>query len=325
MSILDASVNLGVESTYGTVVPPTRAFEAKADSWTREQSRLESIGMRGGMHTLRNDRVTTVNMGGAGSLEFDLLSSGAGMVLGCALGARTAPAQVGATAAYTQTFSSAPCASDQSLSVQIIRPTLETGTQQFTHGGVKLTSWGINQSVDGLLVFNADFDSQNVETTTAAVTPVYPVGVPFDWTMCTAVIDPDGSAVALDLLSLDFNADLAMKTDRRYLRGSELKKAPVMAGVPTYSGTMALDFQGTDRYDEFVAASDLDIELTWRGAAIDTEFAEFKIRMAACQWTDGNPVASISDTPVISLPFQALHNGTDSAVVVSYTSVDSAA
>lgn len=327
MSILDASVNVGVESVYGTPVTPTRSFEAKADDWKRAQSRLESVGFRANMQTLRSDRVTTVNMGGAGTIECDMLTSGMGMLLQGTLGTKAGPTQVDATSAYLQTFETSDSAPADSYTIQIIRPLLESGTQQFTHHGAKITGWGISQSVDGLLVLTTSFDSEDVDITTAAATPAYPAsGVPFDWTQCTVTLDPDGSPVTLDLMDLSFDADLSLKTDRRYLRGSALKKEPVRSGVPTYGGSMSLDFTGTDRYDEFVAGTVVDIELAWAGAVIDApEVNEFKLRMKACQFTEANPTVSLSDTPVQQIDFRALHNGTDAAVTMTYQSADTSA
>lgn len=326
MSILDASVNVGVETTYGTPVTPTRSFEAKADSWTRAQSRIESVGMRANMQALRSDRVTTVNMGGAGSIEVDMLTSGMGMLLQGALGTKAGPTQVDATSAYLQTYETSDSAPADSYTIQIIRPTLETSSQQFTHHGAKLTGWSLSQGVDGLLVWSADFDSEDVDISTAAATPAYPASAtPYDWTQCTATLDVDGTPIVLDLLDLSFNANLGLKTDRRYLRGSELKKEPVRSAMPSYTGSMTLDFTGTDRYAEWTAASTVDIELKWVGALIDSpNYNEVKLRMKACNWTDGNPVVSLSDTPKITLPFQALHNGSDAVCTMSYQSADTA-
>ena len=326
MSILDASVNVGVESSYGTPVTMTRSFEAKADSWTRTQSRIESVGMRANMQALCSDRVTTVNMGGAGSIEVDMLTSGMGMLLQGALGTKAGPTQVDATSAYLQTFETSDSAPADSYTIQVIRPTLETGSQQFTHHGAKITSWSLSQGVDGLLVWSANFDSEDVDTSTAAATPAYPASAAvYDWTQCTATLDVDGTPEVLNLLDLSFNADLAMKTDRRYLRGSALKKEPVRSGMPSYTGSMTLDFTDTTRYAEWVAAGIVDIELKWVGALIDSpEYNEVKLRMKACNWTDGNPVSSLSDTSKITLPFQAMHNGTDPVVSMTYQSADTA-
>lgn len=324
MSILDAAIMVGVESTYGTPATLTRAFEGKADTFKREQSRIESVGFRADMQTLRDDRVVTVNMGGAGSLEVDALNKGMGLLLGGALGTKAGPTQQAATSAYLQTYETSDAAPADSFTIQVIRPTLETGTEPFTYHGCKITGWSLSQSPDGLLVMNFDFDFEDSDHATAAGTPSYPTdATPFDWTQCTVTLDPDGTPETLDVMDLSFNADLALKTDRRYLRGSALKKEPVRNGVPVYDGEITIDFTGVDRYDEWTAETVVDIELAWTGANIESTYDyEVKLRMQACHWTDGNPEVSLSDTPVQTLPFQALHDGTNAAVSLTYQSTD---
>lgn len=327
MSILDAAILVGLESTYGTPASLTRAFEGKADSFKREQSRIESVGFRGDMHTLRSDRVTTVNMGGAGSIELDLMNKGMGLLLGGSLGTKAGPTQEAATAAYTQTFETDEEAAADSFTIQVQRPTLPTGVQAFTHHGCKITGWQISQAVDALASINFDFDFEDVDTSTAAGTPTYVADTtPFDWTGCTVTIDPDGSPVVLDVMDLSFSADHSLKTDRRYLRGSELKKEPVRVGVPTYEGSMTVDFTNLDRYNEWVGQSDVDMELKWSGGLIEgAHDYELVIRVKAAQFTDGTPEVSLSDTPKQTLPFRAMHNGTDAAVTMTYKSTDTSA
>jgi hypothetical protein len=326
MSILDAAILVGVESTYGTPASLTRAFEGKADAFKREQSRLESVGFRADMQTLRNDRVVTVNMGGAGSLEVDVLNKGMGMLLGGALGTKAGPTQQGSTAAYLQTYETSDSAPADSFTIQVIRPTMPTGTQQFTYHGCKITGWSLSQSVDGLASISFDFDFEDSDTATAAGTPAYPASAtPFDWTNCTITLDPDGTPDVLEVRDLSFTADLALKTDRRFLKGSALKSEPVRGGVPVYSGEISVDFEDLDRYNEWIGQSDVDVEIKWSGAAIEGAYNyELGMRMKACHWTDGTPEASLSDTPVQTLPFQALHNGTDAAVSLTYQSTDTA-
>jgi hypothetical protein len=57
LGILDAALHVGNEGTYGTAASLTRSFEAKTEDWKREQQRIESVGFRAGMQTVRTDRV----------------------------------------------------------------------------------------------------------------------------------------------------------------------------------------------------------------------------------------------------------------------------
>jgi len=326
MSILDGSILVGVESTYGTPAALTRGYEAKADMFDRAQSRLESVGFRTDMQTLRSDRVVTVNMGAAGSIECDMLNKGMGLLLQGCLGTKDGPDQQEATTAYIQTFETSDSAPADSYTIQTIRPELETGTQPYTYHGCKVTGWSLAQTVDGLLAVTFDFDCEDSDITTAAGTPSYPAtATPFDWTDCVVTLDPDGTPETVDVLDFSFSADLALKTDRRYLRGSALKKEPVRSGIPTYSGEIAVDLEATTRYAEWTAGTVVDMQVVWTGATIEGAYDyEFAMRMQACQWTDAAPKMSLSDTPVQRLPFRALHDGTNPAVSVTYQSTDTA-
>lgn len=322
MSLLDAAVHVGKESTYGTAVTPTRSFEAKADGWKSEREGLESVGMRAGMQTTRSDRRKVINMGGAGAIEVDVLNKGMGLLLDGLLGTTTGPTQQSSTIAYLQTFASNEDGPTSSFTVQLIRPYVASGSSAaFTHHGCMATGWGLSQEVNGLLTLNIDYDFEDVDTATSAATATYPAAAsPFDWTQ--AVLTVGGSA--FDVRSFEFQADLAMKTDRRYLRGSALKKQPVRSGVPEYSGTIVADFDALTRYNEFVAGTVVeDVVITWTGAQIVSGH-DYTIAIAfpAVQWTGESPEASISDVSTQPLPFKVLHDGTDPAVTLTYKSID---
>ena len=324
MSILDAAIMVGVESTYGTPVTLARAYEGKADAFKREQARLESIGFRAGTQGLRDDRVVTVNMGGAASIELDWMTNGMGLLLGGLLGPVTGPTQVAATSAYTQVYSSTSAAPVDSLTMQMLRSELETGTQAYTYHGCKATGWKISQSNDGLLLLNIDYDFEDSDISTGAGTPTYIASqTPFDWSQATVTLDPDGSPEVLHAMDFELSADLALKTDRRYLRGSALKKEPVRTGIPRYTGSMTIDLEDTQRWTDWSTQLSYPLEVLWTGALIEAgQNYEVRLRMESVHFTEANPESSISDTSKVTLPFEALYNGTASMVVLTTKSTD---
>ena len=80
-SILDQLIQIGVESTYGTAVAPTRAYEGQSDTFTREVEFIESVGFRQAMQTVRSDRHDTISVGASGSIEVDVLNKGHGLII----------------------------------------------------------------------------------------------------------------------------------------------------------------------------------------------------------------------------------------------------
>lgn len=320
-SVLDNAVLIGEESTYGTPATLTRGYEAKADGWKRLQEPLESVGMRGGIETMRSDRRIQINMGGEGEIEFDIQKNGLGLLLQAMLGSSTGPTQEAATAAYKTTATTGTTTTPISYTVQIQRIANDLTTQSHTHHGAVIKSWGITQDVGGLLMAKIGFDSEDVDNTTGDGTPAYPTTTQFHWGQCVVELD----SVATDAMSFSVQEDLALKTDRRFLRGDVLKKKPLRAGMPSITGSVQVEYTDDTQYDDWVAGNIIPIIATWTGAVIEAPYnEELKITMAACQYSGDSPQASLSDVATIDLPFTVLDNGTDPAVQIEYTSTDTA-
>ena len=320
-SILDVAIMLGKESTYGTAVTLTDAFEGKADSYQVVREYIESTGFRAGMEAMRSDRRVDITMGGSGSLEFDVLTTGFGFVLQAMCGSVSGPTQNDATAAYTTTATTTAADPNDSYTVQILRTDVSGTQQAYTHTGGVITGWSLSQDVGGLCVVNLDFDFQDVVTNVSAGTPAYATGVPFDWTQAKATLD----SVDTDVKSMSVTADLGLNVDRRFLRQSNLKKQPIRGAVPAYSGEISMEYDGQVEYNDFIAGNIIPIIMTWTGSNIESTYDyELKVTMNACQYTGNEPVSNLSDLPMLTLPFVALDNGTDAVMTIEYTSTDTA-
>lgn len=321
-SILDAAVLVGKESTYGTPATLTRAYEAKADSWKIEIEHLESVGFRAGMETLRSDRRKPVAMGGEGTIEVDVLDKGMGLLLEASLGGATGPTQVATTNAYEQVFTSTSTAPTGSYTVQVQRPDADGAIRSFTHHGAMITSWKLAQSVGEFLNLELSFDFEEVDTVTSPGVATYPSDArTFDWTQCAITI----SGAPVDTTSFELNADLSLKTDRRFLRSNSNKKQPKRGGVPSYEGTLEAEFSDLDHYNSFVAGTIVEIVATWTGREIESgQHYEVTVTLPACQFNGESPEVSLDDMPKQPLPFKVLDNGTDPAVTLKIKSTDTA-
>ena len=98
--IHDQHISVGVESTFGTAVTPTRSYEATADTFTREVEYIESVGFRADMQTIRSDRHDTVSLGATGSIEMSVLNKGHGLIMQHLLGTSSGPTQQSSSAEY---------------------------------------------------------------------------------------------------------------------------------------------------------------------------------------------------------------------------------
>lgn len=318
-SILDNALLVGKETTFGTAAALSRAYEGKSDSFKRSQEFLTSTGFRGGMQARLATRSVPVNMGGEGSIDVDVQPTGFGLLLQSMLGGTAGPTQQGATTAYKSTFTSTATGPTDSWTVQMQRVDAGGTVRSFTHLGSTMTGWKFSQAIDGLLGLEMMFDFQDVVTSVAAGTPSYVSSLPYAWTQSGATWD--GSAI--DLTKFDLEGTLGFNTDRRFLRGSALKKQPVRAAVPEFKGSAEMEFEGLTQYAAFVSGETAPLVLTWTGTEIESPYDfELKITLAAVQIQGDSPEVSLSAMPKQSLPFVVLWDGTDPAVKIEYTSTD---
>ena len=320
-SILDQVVQVGVESTYGTAVAPTRAYEAKADTFTRDVEYLQSVGFRRDMQTIRSDRDDTISLGATGSIEFDLLNKGAGLLLQHVLGSTAGPTQLGATSAYRSTFATTDIGPTGSSTIQVSRVDSGGTLRPFTYEGCVATGFNISQDLGSNLSFTLNFDAENEQTSTGEATPAYPSSAdPFNYTQ--AVIAIDGSA-ATNFTSFSLDGDLAMDTARRFLNGSATKSQPKRSGVPSYTGTITAEFASLTDYNKFVNGTEFSINASWNGAEIASPYNfECVISIPVAKFTGSTPVASLDSLTTVDLPFTVLDNGSSAPITMTYTSTD---
>ena len=320
-SIMDQVVQIAEESTYGTFVSPTRAYEAKADTFTRDVSYIESVGMRRDLQTIREDRNDTVTLGATGSIETDVLTKGHGLLMKNILGTSAGPTQQGATAAYLQTFSSDDTGPTGSLTTQVSRVDAGGTLRTFSYNGCVPTGFNITQNLDEALKLTVDFDAEEEVTSESEATPAYPASTDvLDFTMATVEID-DSAVTSFTSFTLD--ADLAMATGRRFLKGSAVKGQPKRTSVPSYTGTIEGEFEDLTQFAAFTAGTQFKLELivTYPTAISGSYYPKFHVTLPVCKWTGSTPVASLDDMTRISLPFTVLQ-GSSNAVQIEYMSTD---
>ena len=312
-SILDAAVLIGEETTYGTAVSLTRGYEAKSDTWKRVTEPLESVGMRAGMETVRSDRRRQITIGAEGDLtDLDFMTNGMGLILQAMLGAVSGPT----ADVVTLTTNSDP-GEPQSFTVQVLRVADDGTVFPFTYPGAVVTSWTISQAVNDFLKLGLTFDARTESTAEGAGTPSYPAGaIPYDWTEVAVSI---GGSPVDNVRSLEFSGDLGLKTDRRYLNSTALKKAPRRASVPTYSGSIEADFSDLTEHGRYIAGSIFAVEAVWTSSLADHSVT---ITAPACQYDGDSPSASLSDLTTATMPFRILDNGTDPAITIAIESSD---
>ncbi|MEU4955458.1 phage tail tube protein [Streptomyces lavendulae] len=321
---LDAAIGIGKEATYGTAATAMLGYEGKADSWKTTREFIESVGFRAGQQTARADRRNVVNMGGEGELEIDMLDAGAAALLSAAFDRYTGPTPDAQTGLTRHVFESGPLSESPSFTAQMLRPTTDGKTVAYKHVGCVATEWAIKAEVENAVTLTVGFDFQDVthsDKPADALPITYPaIAYAYDWTRTAIALSIDGTAVPLDVNSVELSGDRGMKTDRRFLRANALKKVPTRAAMPTYEGTLAGEFTtgALKAYEAFTAGKVAALVVDFAGVAPGTSM---KVELPAVQFTGDSPEASVDDVTVTELPFRILDPG-DSRAAVKVTYVE---
>lgn len=312
---LDASIGIGRESAYGVLSPDVEGYEGKADSWKTEREFIESVGFRAGMQTARADRRRIVNMGGEGELEVDLLDAGAGSLLAAAFDKATVTA---ASGMRTHVLETGADSASPSFSAQMVRPTVDGIKVAYKHVGCVATEWELTAEVEEAVVLNVTFDFQDVSHTKVAgqiVAPAYPAeSYAYDWTRTAITLTRAGVAVPMDVGKFSLKGERGMKTDRRFLRGNQLKKMPTRNAMPSYEGELEGEFTNDSLglYEAFVAGEVCGLTLALDGVVPGTSLT---VVCPAIQFTGESPEAATDEVTVHSLPFRILDPGDGTAAI----------
>ncbi|MEU5693864.1 phage tail tube protein [Actinosynnema sp. NPDC020468] len=309
---LDAAISIGAESAYGVAASATRGYEGQSDSWKAKPEFVESKGFRSGLQTVRADRRRIVDMGGEGELELDLLDDGARTLL-------TAAFDTVSSTGDAHTFATAGSTVPASFTAQMVRPKVDGGTVPYKHVGCVVTEWEFEQEVENPLKFKATFDFQTVSHNGPPLPIDYPeTSVPYDWTRGVVYLTRNGTETPVAVTKWSAKGNRGLKTDRRFIRGNQLKAQPKRAELPSYEGELEVEFDTATLplYESFLAGAVLGFRVAYDGV---TGGSALELRCPAIQFTGESPEASLDDLTRMTLPFAILDPGTSAAVSVVYT------
>lgn len=322
------------ETTYGTPVVVDRFWPFISSSLEPEYAVTSAADeLRAGSIVERVDQNDPYIVGATGSIEMYVPTKGIGLLLSHALGG----AAIGTItdSNYTQTFTLSPAGkTGKSLTLQDAHPFNPAGTAQpFTWHGCKLLSveFSIESGENGFLKVSFEVDCEDVDTSTsletASYTSIASGASKFPWRLATFTID--GSQV--EVQSFRCKVTTPMNVDRRYLRGSALKKEPVASGKPTIEWDATLEFTSLAQYNR-VASSTIagrlaPLVLTCDGAAAlaGATLPRFQLTIPAARFDEGLPPIDGDEPLMQDISGVGLYNNTDQPITVTYRTTDSAA
>lgn len=250
MTTMNTQFAIVDEVTYGTPVTVTRFYEYDSETIKPQQGRVQSQALRAGNRILRADRFEPFRIGAAGRVRMPVPTKGFGLTLKHMLGSISVGSVSDSN--YTQTATPGTLYG-KSFTAQLNRPFNPSGTSQpFTYHGGKITGWTLSCDLDGLLVVELDMDFEDEDTSTSLASASYASDFRC-FTFAGAELSLGGSAVEVKNISVSM--DNALKTDRRYLRSSSLKKEPVENGRRPIEWACTADFADLTHRDRFTSAT----------------------------------------------------------------------
>ena len=321
MSGIRSQLGVAKEVTYGTYVVPSDWLIFDAETLSRAQQYLTSIGLGSGALVPRSSLHRETTRGGEGSIQGKVPNQGFGLLLDQLHGNVVAPVQQGATAAYLQTHEIGETVPNKSLSVQVGKPTIST-VQPFTARGCVPTQVVFGCELSGELTFDYQLDIRDLVTSDALGTNNPPADwSPRDFTEGEILIN-DVEATAL-IASFNLTIPMPRKTDRYGIGSGALKAYPLVNDYVRPTVQLSAEFTDMAMYNHYVNEDEIDVKVRFTGPEIATgepEMIEFQF--PAAKVVGSTPAVSGPDVLTSDVPIEVYADGTNPPVTILYQSRD---
>ena len=328
---LGSSVGGATETTYGTVVTPNRFFEYDSETFARQQTYVEGLGLRSGRFVHQSGRVVQTTRQAGGQLRMDVPTKQFGWVLNQMHSATVTPTQQAATAAYLQTHNVGSSLSDRSATLQFNKPDVGGNDRAFTYPGSVLTAVEFSCEVGGLLKTELTYDSRDEESSVstpagpALTTPAYATGIKSFNHIQVVTFTIAGSAISALVNEFTLTWAQPKKEDRWGLGSGARKSKPIPNAFMTIEGNLDMEFTDMTEYQRFVDATQAQMILTFEGDTIEGAHKDtLTFTIPKVQYRGDSPNVPGPDVLRLAVPFRAFDDGTNPPLKIEYKSTDTA-
>lgn len=334
-ALSDGSWGLGVESTWGTAVTPTRWYEATAIEYDINLNRVQGSGMRVGSVVNRADRRNTPTADASGSMTMEATTRGMGLLWEAALGTSVSTLVSGST--YQQNHT--PITSSPNLPPRTVQVgTVDTGgtVNPITYEGGAVAEWTFTLDNAGLATVETQWDFENWNTATALTSPTYTasnnlfhfgqatLGLGGAYTAPTTTALPTAATANVDVRSFSVTVNNGLVVDRQNVGGAG-RKARQLAGIRTITGSLEIEYTGNTVRDLFLADTSTPVVLTLTSTeALSTGFATLAIAIPAARFNGETPKPNRDGITTLSVDFDGLFDGTNAPIAVCQRTADTA-
>jgi hypothetical protein len=166
---LGSQLGAAKETTWATVVTPTRFFEFNSESLNRTPAYQESVGLRANRMFQPASRVVQTTRTAGGDIALDVPTKGYGFWLDLLHGLTVTPVQQASTPAWKQAHLVGTSMPSKSATLQVNKPDSGGNDHPFTYPGSVVTGATWSCDVGGLLTSTVTVAAQ--DELTPASTP----------------------------------------------------------------------------------------------------------------------------------------------------------
>lgn len=312
-SVQDASIGIGVESTYKTGVTPTRWFEYLDESLDWNKSIKQGKGLRVGGRVARSGRRVITSAMGQGDFSMECSSKGMGLFWQAALGTGASTLVSGTTFQQMFTIGDAPA----SLTVQKGLPQVGGTVDAYTFLGCLIDSWELTMPQDDIASVKATINAGDLTTATAYAAPSYATAPNLfhfaNWTVSTGTLTaPTTTALASSTTpltdvrsaSLSFNNNLNVRLNS----GGAGRQTKPVPGLRQISGKIEVEYDQTTFRDAVLNETPTCLIFTYTAGALSAGTETLQIVLPEVKFD--SPLAQTNGTDLIvpQLTFQVLDN-----------------
>ena len=272
---------IAAQPTYGaTFATPTRVLMIKSAKATWDPHLVYGGPyLEGGITVVPGAARVSTYLDAKGTLAGDVTNSAHALLLKTALASSASLTALGTTTAFELGGASGATmgvadTNGSYFDMQFGVPTSDGTQKAYNLHSCVITKaeWVFDRT--GLVTYSYDFDAQQIETTTALITPTYPTNaVAFSMATgsSTFQIGTFGSEASIDMVrKATFTLERPMATDRIGL-GDQAKKSPVTNNYVKLTCTLEADFTPTNKtalWDLFLANTPISVVAKSIGSAI---------------------------------------------------------
>jgi hypothetical protein len=335
----DCSMGAALESTFGTIVTPTKFPEFTDASFDWNPTFVQGQGLRVGSRGPRSARRVKGKEQAGGDLTVECASKGQGFLWKSALGTVTTT-QRATTGVYQQNHTAIAGDFLDSYTWQKGVPAIGGGAANAeTYAGSVCSGFEFTAANADIAKLKTTWLSKSVGTATAYAAPSYPTPVElFSFVQASLVIGGSitpatTTALATGGTSVANIRDFAMTFDNGLddggfnFNGAGQRNRKPALGMWSLTGTMTAEYVDNTLRDAFLNQTDLALVLTFLGASTigtGSDNPAMQIYITDFRLEGELPKPNSGQVITQSLGFTAFDNLSTAPLTVSYVSTDTA-